>query len=431
MLGGAKKMQKLAILGGSAEIKHGFKKYNPIGKEEMAAAIKVIKSGVLSQFVGCWDKDFYGGKKVKEFEAKFAKAFKSKYAVSVNSATSGLIIAVGACGIGPGDEVIVSPYTMSASATAILANNAIPVFADIEGKTFNLSPESIEKNITQYTKAIMVPNIFGHPANYRKILQLAKKYKLKIIEDNAQSPSAMYHGKYAGTIGDIGVFSLNYHKHIHTGEGGICLTKDRNLAERMRLIRNHAEAVIAGRGDKYLVNMIGFNYRFCELEAAIGIEQLKKMKKLVKTRVSIAEELSKGLKDITMLETPHIEQGCTHVYYVYPLLYKGAAIARESVVKALKKEGVPIDNGYATPLYMQPLYQKMIGYGTNGCPFKCAFYKGNISYKKGICPVVEEVEEKKLMLMEICRYDLTKNDIKSVITAFHKIFSNLDKLKNA
>src|SRR5262249_27529008 len=159
--------------------------------------------------------------------------FGVRHAVAVNSATSGLIAAVGAAGIEPGDEVIVSPWTMAASATAILVWNAIPVFADIEPDTFNLDPALVEANVTPRTRAIRVPDIFGHAAQLDPLMAIADRHRLKVIEDAAQTPSALYHGRRVGTISHIGVYSLNFHKHIHTGEGGVCVTNDAALAERL------------------------------------------------------------------------------------------------------------------------------------------------------------------------------------------------------
>ena len=173
-------MDKLALFGGNKAIQTPFRKYNPIGAEELQAAKEVIESGVLSQFIGAWHEDFYGGPKVQEFEGAAARYFGVKHAVTVNSWTSGLVAAVGAIGIEPGDEVIVTPWTMSASATAILHWNAIPVFADIDPETYNLDPASIERNITPHTKAIMVVDIFGQSADMDEIMAIASAHNATV-----------------------------------------------------------------------------------------------------------------------------------------------------------------------------------------------------------------------------------------------------------
>ena len=211
------KNNTLALFGGEVSINNEFDTYNTIGEEEKEAAIKVIESGVLSKFIGADTPDFYGGDKVQEFEECCKNFFNVRHVVTVNSLTSGLIAAIGAIGIEPGDEVIVTPWTMSASATAILHWNAIPIFADIEAETFCLDPKSIIKNITPRTKAIMSVDIFGHSANLEEIMLIAEKYNLKVISDTAQAPGALYKGKKAGTLADIGGYSLNYHKHIPQG----------------------------------------------------------------------------------------------------------------------------------------------------------------------------------------------------------------------
>jgi len=261
-------MNKLAINGANKLRNEPFPAYNTIDSKEEEAVLRVLRSGKLSTYLGTWHNDFHGGSEVQKLENKWAEYFNVKHAISVNSATSGLYAAVGAIGIKPGDEVIVSPYTMSASATAILLYGGIPVFADIEKDYFCIDPISIKEKITSKTKAIMAVDIFGQACDFKELNKIAKEHDLKIIEDTAQAPYAKYDEKYAGTLGDIGIFSLNYHKHIHTGEGGIVVTNDDTLAMKVKLIRNHAEAVISAKGydDKSeLHNMLGFNYRMTEI----------------------------------------------------------------------------------------------------------------------------------------------------------------------
>lgn len=423
-------MKKLAVYGGGKTIVESFSPYKTIDIKELEAVESVIKNGVLSGFLGSWTPEFYGGERIQMLERAWEDHFKVKHAVTVNSNTSGLMAALGAIGIEPGDEVIVSPWTMSATASSILVWNAIPVFADIETETFNLDPISIEKNITPYTKAIFVTDIFGHAADLDAILAIAKKYNLKVIEDCAQAPEAVYNDKYVGTVGDIGIFSLNYHKHIHTGEGGVCVTDDDRLAERMQLIRNHAESVVGGKGVSDLSNMIGFNLRMTEIEAAIGFEQLKKLKGLVNRRVEIADRLTQGLKKLSGLRPPVIKENCTHVYYGYPLIYEQnkTGVSRDIIVKALRAEGVPVNDKYSS-LHLLPMYQKKIAYGTGHFPWDATFYKGKVNYDKGICPVAEELQDQKYFGIIVCTYAYTDRDIELIILAFHKVWDNLKLLK--
>lgn len=425
--------EKLAILGGEKTITAPFKRYNPISTEEVEAAKSVIESGVLSQFLGAWHADFYGGPKVKEFERMCEEYFGVKHAVTVNSWTSGLVAAVGAVGIEPGDEVIVTPWTMCASATAILQWNAIPVFADIDPNTFCLNPASVEANITPYTKAIMAVDIFGHSANMEALMSIARKHGLKVISDTAQAPGTYYKGKMTGTIADVGGYSLNYHKHIHTGEGGILVTNDDQLAEKLRLIRNHAEAVVGPKGETDLTNMIGNNFRLGEIECAIGIEQLKKLKGFVVGRQRAAERLSAGIKDLPGLRIPTMEKGCTHAYYVYPLVLdiEALGLPRAAIVKALEAEGVVgLAAGYAN-VHMLPMYQKKIAYGSSGFPWNSDICRREVSYAKGICPVAEELHEKTYIGFAMCMHELADSEVDAVAQAFRKIWANLDALRAA
>lgn len=434
-------MSKLAVSGGSPLRKKPFPFYNSIGKEEVKTAEKVLKSGVLSRFLGCWHEDFYGGSQVRAFEKEWARHFGVKHAFSVNSATSGIFAAVGASGAGPGDEVIVSPYTMSASAVAPLIYNAIPVFADIEEDYFCLSPESVEKRITKRTKAIIVVDIFGLPYDAAAINAIARKHKLIVIEDCAQAPGARYAKRFAGTLGDIGIYSLNYHKHIHTGEGGVVVTDDDSLAEKISLIRNHAEAVVEAKGAASLVNMLGFNYRMTEVSAAIGREQLKKLDGLFKERVKNIDYLNKRLKEVPCIAPAKVRKACTHAYYVHPLKYneKIAGVHRNKFVAAVKAELIPpkfkdmdierLEAGYVEPLYLQPLYRKRAAYGRSGCPWNCSKYAVKRQYRKGLCPVTERIQDNELIIHEYMRPPMTKADLDDVADAFVKVWENRGELR--
>lgn len=420
----------LALLGGPKTITRTFTHYNPIGQEEVEAAKAVVETGVLSKYLGAWHPDFYGGPKVREFERLCESYFGVKHAVTVNSWTSGLTAAVGAIGIEPGDEVIVSPWTMCASATAILQWNAIPVFADIEAETFCLDPASVEANISPHTKAIMAIDIFGHSADMAPLTALARKHGLKIITDTAQAPGVTYQGAVAGTLGDVGGFSLNYHKHIHTGEGGILVTNDAGIAERLMLIRNHAEAVVGDKGVADLTNMIGNNFRLGEIECAIGIEQLKKLGDLVARRRHAAERLTAGLRGLAGLRTPIVKPGCSHAYYMYPMVLDvdRLGVSRARVLAALEAEGVEgLAAGYAC-LHLLPMYQKKIAYGSHGFPWSSDICRRDVSYAKGICPVAERLHESTYLGYKICLYDLADGDVDDLVSAFQKVWSRLDTL---
>lgn len=418
-----------ALLGGTPVRSTPFPVYRTIGAEEKQAVMAVLDSGVLSQFLGAWTPDFFGGPRVRELEADWCRDFAVAHAISVNSATSGLYAAVGAAGVGPGDEVIVSPYTMTASASAALVYGAVPVFADIDPETYCLTAETIRAKLSERTKAVIVVDIFGHPADFAPIMELASAHGLTVIEDCAQAPGALYHGKAAGTLAHMGVYSLNYHKTIHCGEGGIVVTDDPALAERLQLIRNHGEAVVKHMGYQgELSNLVGFNYRMTEIEAAIAREQLKKLPQLVARRQENAAYLSQGLQGLRGLSLPQVAAGCTHGWYVYPLKYSAAAtgISRATYLAALRAEGVEIAAGYVEPLYLQPLYQQKIAYGKEHFPFSL---RPEVSYERGLCPVTERMHFDELLYSPLVHADLGPAELDQVIAAFHKIDRHLDALR--
>lgn len=420
-------MSKLAILGGSAEVTSTPDIYKAIGRKERQYVEQVLDSGCLSSYVGAWGEFFEGGIAVQKFERAWQEAFLVKHAVSVNSATSGLFAAIGAIGVGPGDEVIVPPFTMSATAMAPLVYGGIPVFADIESDTFCLDPDSVRREITEKTKAIIAVNLFGHPARLKELKEIADKHGIYLIEDNAQSPFASEHGAYAGTIGHIGVFSLNYHKHIHTGEGGVCCTNDDELALRLKLIRNHGENAVAPAGLTDLTNMIGFNYRLTELSAAIGLAQLEDADRHLQGREDLAHSLTKTASGLKGLTPPVVRNDCRHVYYVWALRYsqRETGVSRELFSKALNAEGFPNYTGYVKPLYLLPLFQNRVALGSNGFPFNLSTRR----YDQGLCPVVEQLHNEELIWFPNCMYQPSESFAKELCAALQKVHCGLDKLK--
>lgn len=429
----------LAIHGGPKVRTVPFPAYKPIGKEEADAASEVVQSGILSKFLGAWHEDFYGGPHVRALESEWSTYFDVSHAIAVNSASSGIIAALGAAGIGPGDEVIVTPYSMCISATAPLFYGAIPIFADIEENFFCLDPESVEKKITDKTKAIIVVNLFGQPYDARRINEIAKKHHLVVIEDASQSPCATLDGNFSGTLGDIGIFSLNYHKHIHCGEGGMIVTNNATFAERARFIRNHAEAAIASRPDMTdLTNMVGYNMRMGEIEAAITRIQLQKLDSLVSQRIAHVQYVREKLAHIPFITAGETRPGATHAYYLHVYLYdkeKAGGIPRDVFLDAVRAElcytenreteGVKVCGGYVRPLYLLPLFQQKIAFGSKGFPFTLS---PDVAYEEGSCPVAEKCHKERLFYHELIHPHLSKDDLDDVVKAFIKVSENMDSL---
>jgi len=420
-------MTELALLGGTPVIREPLKPYRTIGEEERHSVDAVLRSGILSGYVGAWCEAFNGGPVVRGLEKEWAKTFGCRHAVAVNSNTTGLIAACGAAGVGPGDEVIVPPTTMSATAMAPIFYGGIPVFADIEADTFCLDIEKVKEAITPKTRVILAVNLFGHPARLQELRELADQRSLVLIEDNAQAPLAHEHGRFTGTIGHIGVFSLNYHKHILTGEGGICTTDDDRFADRMRMIRNHGENVTDELAAGDLTNIVGCNFRLTEMAAAVGIEQLKKAEGLVSGRERVARKLSQALGACQGMTVPKVRENCRHVYYEWVARFDAdwMGISRELFARALVAEGVPVSFGYVKPLYLLPLFQRRIALGRHGFPFTLT----NRSYAPGLCPVAERMHEQELFEIHICSYAFEPAELSLVIDAFEKVYEKRETLR--
>ena len=394
----------LAIHGGTPVRTEPFPSPPGFGYDEREAANHVLNSGVLSGFRVGGDA-FYGGPQVRALEAAWQERFKVKHAVTVNSATSALDAAVQAVGVKPGDEVIVSPWTMSASVACVLASGGIPVFADIEPVTFGLDPDSVHRLISPKTKAIIIVDLFGCvPAGMESIQHLATDYGLALIEDASQTPGATdQHGNFAGTLGDIGVFSLNIHKTIQCGEGGVAATNDDRLAERLMLVRNHGEAVVAVRGpsSKYYAHqdIIGHNWRMGEIEAAIATVQLGRLEELTRPRIRIAEWMTAMLNDLEGLTLPVVPEGLRHVFYLYAV--------RTSIggfLEALQAEGIPASR-YVPPIYGQPIHRNSRP-TWNGCP------EAERAYRE-------------VFTTPLVHAEMTDQDVMDVMDGFRKVHAEL------
>ena len=415
--------EKLAIFGGPKLIKKKFKGFNTYNDKELKAGNSVLKTGILSGFIAEKTNNFYGGYHVRKLEKKFTEYFKCKFAITVNSWTSGLVCAVGALNICPGDEIIVTPWTMSATSTAILAWGGIPVFSEIDLNTYCLDPEKIENKITKKSRAIIVADIFGQSADYKMIMKLAKKYNLKVISDSAQAIGSKHFKDFTGTNADIGGYSLNRHKHIHTGEGGVIITNNKKLADIMFKIRNHGECI---NEDKNFRNLLGFNFRMGEVEAAVGYEQLKKLNQIIKKKQNTANLLTKHLKKLDGLKTPFVSKNNTHVYYIYPLQIDDDKIASKKnfICNALRAEGVPIEDQYVNLLdytiYTNPNINKYFPWSIS--KNKKFYSRSNNMYKQ-----INNLQKKNYLGIEFCSYDFEKKDIILIVKAFQKVWNSIKK----
>ncbi len=404
--------------------------------EEAKIAYEVVRKGNLSLFEGSYNPDepfsFDGGYHVRKLEKEWSKYFNRKYSISMNSATSCLYASIGALNIGYGDEVIVSPFTMTACALAPLIYGAIPVFADVEDDTGCISVNSLNKKISKKTKALIIVHQFGFPAQMDEILKICKTKNIKIIEDCAQAYDTRYKGKKVGTFGDIGIFSLNVNKTIQTGEGGVCVTNSKNLNYRLRLIRNHGEAVVYAAKYKNITNIAGYNYRLTELSAAIALSQLKKLKNLNKKRLSFVNFLQKRLKKFNFIKLMdnrlqckkcNCKPGkkCFNSFYIFPFLFKKNKInlTIKKFVYLAKSEGIIFYQGYTKPLYHQPLYKKKILF-KKGYPFK-AKENQNLNQNYNLkCNNAERLHNS-ILINEHVRHPHSLKDMSDIINFFKKI----------
>ncbi|MDA2916144.1 DegT/DnrJ/EryC1/StrS family aminotransferase [Nitrospinae bacterium AH_259_B05_G02_I21] len=419
----------LALLGGEPVRREPFPSWPIIGEAEINAVVAVLRRAQISSF-STHAEGFLGGQEVRAFEEAFAAYHGVAYAVAVNSGTAALHCALAAAGVGPGDEVIVPPYTFTATATSVLHHNAVPIFADVEARAFCLDPEAVKRALTPRTKAIMPVHLLGHPAEMDELLALAANHNLVVIEDCAQAPGARYKDRLVGTIGAAGAFSFQQTKNIVSGEGGMVITNDGELAERARLIRNHGESVVVGKSRSYVANIVGWNYRMTEMEAALGREQLKHLDEWNAARRRLSRYLSTHLQELEGLTVPYESPGVEHVYHGYGITVDQVAVEvdKDVIIRALQAEGIPVSGGYPHPLYKNPLFQTKLAYGASGCPFTCPPYEQSVSYPNGLCPVAEELCEWSAIWLFVSRPPATEADMDDIILAFRKVWDHREAL---
>lgn len=360
-------------------VKGPIKPFYSIGRLELAAANTTVLDCTLSGYLAGRER---GGPHVRALEDAWCETFGVRHAIACNSATSALLAACDAADVGLGTKVLTTPMTMSATSAAPMFMGADLIYADVEDKTFSLAGPFYGDRI----KAVVLTNLFGHPANLSRMRQMCDSFGWVMIEDNAQSPFAMEHGKYAGTVGHIGCWSLNIHKPIQCGEGGICTTDDDELAARMRAFINHGE---------HVSDRIGLNLRMPEVCAAIARVQLRRGKDIIAGRVEQAEAIIAAIGDIPGLRPPAVREGCTHVYYTIPFLVEKN---RNIFCADLRAGGVPIVEGYVEPLYRMSAFQQFAR----------------------PCPVAEDLHDRRLLYIENCAFDFTPEQIKQVGEAFKR-----------
>ena len=322
-----------------------------IEEEDINAVVEVLKSGMLAH-----------GKEVEAFEREFAQYVGTSYGVAVVNGTMALDVALKTLNIKPGDEVITTPFTFIASSNSILFQGAKPVFCDIDEKTFNLNPDEVLEKISNKTKAILVVHLYGQPADMEAFKEIAQDYNLYLIEDCAQAHGAEFKGQKVGTFGDIATFSFYPTKNMTTGEGGMVITNDHELARRAKLIRNH------GQVEKYYHVELGYNYRMTNISAAIGRAQLRKLEGWNAKRIENASLLTEKISKIKGLIPPYVDPHVRHVYHQYVIkIEEEFPLTREELVVKLKERGIGTAIHYPIPIHWQPLYQKL-GYPKDICP---------------------------------------------------------------
>ncbi len=408
-------LQKLAIHGGKPVRTQRLNNLPAVAPREKELVMEVLES---RQFCAI------DGKKVAEFEEKFARYVGKEFAIATDTGTSALHVALGAAGVGPGSEVIVPAYTFIASATSVLHNNAIPVFCDILPDTFCMDPDDVKRRLTKNTKAIMPVHLFGHPAEMDEIVEIAQEHDLAVVEDCAQAHAAEYKGRKVGSIGDLGCFSFQQSKNITGGEGGIVVTDDEKLADACRKMRHHGEVFGPSAARTYESFTLGYNFRMTELAGAVLLAQLEMLDRFTERRIRNGDRLVRELSRFEWMTPPRKRPYAKHVYHVFALRIdeEKLGMTRAELQAAYSAEGLYAGFGYSRPLYSNPLFRNRVGFGGSRCPYECRYYDGSARYEEGLCPVTEKVVGDALWIGGGWTiHNLTDSDIDDIVHAFAKI----------
>ncbi len=429
-------MGKLAINGGSKTVTLSPGAWPRVGEEEIAAVTDGLRrSAQDTNYISAPA----GKGPVGEFERAFASFMGSRHAMTTSGCGPALHIALMAAGVQAGDEVIVSPYSWGQTVSCILHQNAIPIFADIDPRTYTLDPASVESKISDNTRAIVVVHIYGHPADMDPIVQIAQKRGLMVVEDNAQATGAIYKGRRTGSIGHLGCFSIGDGKNIMGGEGGVLLTGDDRLYRRANLTGQHpARHNDIVKDDPELspyIDSLIFTYRIHPVSCMICGVQLRYLDEWNQQRRANAEYLSAGLREMPGVEPPYVAPECLHVYHIYSPTFapeEVEGVSRETYVKALQAEGVPVGLGYVrNPIHLRRMLQERNYFYGKGCPWTCRHAAREVAYKAGDCPVAEDRCARTELIIGGSTAWLGDQTpmMKQYLDAFAKVTENLDELR--
>jgi len=385
-----------------------------LGIEEIRAVEEVLASGELNRTIATRSR-------AKAFEQDFCAWLGVDEAVASTSGTSALHLAVAAIDPNPGDEIIVTPITDFGSVIPILAQNAVPVFADVLPDTWCVDPASIRANITDRTRAIMVVHLFGQPADLDPIIAIAEEYDIPVIEDCSQAYGALYKGRKAGTFGTLGCFSLQQSKHITAGDGGLTVTNDPQLAYRMRLFSDKGWP---REGELRTHLFYGVNYRMTELQGAVALAQLPKLDGVIAARRRFGHLLEELLTDVPGISLPALPGGDTSesVYWLFPINIDTdrLGVSVREFATAVQSEGIPANPGYVMPLYLTPVLAEGKTYGDSHFPFDSPYTtRSYTDYRTGLCPHAESMAERMLTVPINERF--TDDDVRDIAAGIAKV----------